>query len=163
MDDSTLHLEKFYRCCEVYFKRTLTRIRRNAALVPPSQKMIFYNVVKCLLLPQTIDEFKIKVLNIIREYPRAKRWLLWHLKRGEFFPSMSNANLIELWTRKQYKNHWVLTFNVLLQKNSYQYLKQWTICTDILNKSKCITKWHRKAWLCATKSANTQREQQQLS
>ncbi|KAF9944477.1 hypothetical protein BGZ72_002358, partial [Mortierella alpina] len=38
-DDEEIHLENYYRFCEVHFKRSLTRVRRNGAVVPPAKEM----------------------------------------------------------------------------------------------------------------------------
>ncbi|KFH72985.1 hypothetical protein MVEG_00210 [Podila verticillata NRRL 6337] len=55
-EHQNLQLESHYRFCEVHFKRSLTRVRRNGAVVPHAKEMEFYNTALQLLDPQqTMD------------------------------------------------------------------------------------------------------------
>jgi hypothetical protein len=62
--DPPLLLEQHYRFCEVHFKQSLTRVRRNGAIVPPAKEMVFYEAVLRLLEPQPEEMFDAKTTNI---------------------------------------------------------------------------------------------------
>lgn len=47
--DEEVQMERYYRCCKVHYLRTLTRVRRNAALIEPAREHEFYNAAKQLL------------------------------------------------------------------------------------------------------------------
>eukprot|EP00474_Spongospora_subterranea_P007818 CRZ08276.1 hypothetical protein [Spongospora subterranea] len=87
-----LPLEKIYRFCEVHFKRSLTRVRRNGAIVSPEKEMSFYVKALELLSPDHSNaSFHQLAKELQREYPKIKKWLAWYLHpaRGKFiFPAL---------------------------------------------------------------------------
>ena len=92
--DKSLELNKHFRCCQVHFKRTLTRVARNSALVPPLKETEFYNAVSQLLSIKDGTQFKTSVDSLYQEYPKIKRWLQWYMARSEFiFPAMTQNDL----------------------------------------------------------------------
>ena len=53
--DEEIALEKHYRFCEVHFKRSLTRVRRNGAIVSSEKEMDF----NCLIQTYQTTVFKL--------------------------------------------------------------------------------------------------------
>ena len=89
-----VELNKHFRCCQVHFKRTLMRVARNSALVPPSKETAFYGAVVQLLSIKDSTQFKNSVDSLYQEYPKVKRWLQWYMARSEFiFPAMTQNDL----------------------------------------------------------------------
>jgi len=99
-EQEELHLEKHYRFCEVHYKRSLTRVRRNGAVVPHSKEMEFYRTALQLLDPQlTSDTFAALISQIRRDYPKAEEWIKWHLNsdRGKhIFPGLTSVDVSHL-------------------------------------------------------------------
>lgn len=73
--DYNINLEKYYRCCSVHFNRTLTRVLRNGALVPPKQRTVFYNSACELLTLEDPLLYLAKIWCLISEFPKLKRWI----------------------------------------------------------------------------------------
>lgn len=98
--DKDIGLERYYRFCEVHFKRTLTRVRSNSAYVPHLKEMEFYRDVLGLLEPdRSRESFDVLVTHIRKSYPNAKGWLNWHMheSRGKhIFPAMTEHDFSRL-------------------------------------------------------------------
>ena len=91
-------LEKHYCFCEVHFKRSLTRVRRNGAIVSSEKEMDFYRKTLELLDPDlSNNSFQTVVKELKSEYPKCKKWLDWYLHPETaklIFPAMS-SNAVE--------------------------------------------------------------------
>ena len=78
--DEEISLEKHYQFCEVHFKRSLTRVRRNGAIVSSEKEMEFYRKILELLNPELSENsFQAVVKELKSEYPKCKKWLEWYL------------------------------------------------------------------------------------
>lgn len=71
----------FMRFCEVHYKRSATRIRRNGNIIPRARENDFYNDAIDLLRVQDFQIFSGQVLKMFSDYPRAKTWLQWYLQK----------------------------------------------------------------------------------
>lgn len=95
-----IQLENHYRFCEVHFKRSLTRVRRNGAIVPHAKEMEFYNTALQLLDPQqTVDTFDALLSQMRQDYPKAKRWIDWYLhpsRSRHIFPALAAGDFSHL-------------------------------------------------------------------
>ena len=92
--DTPLDFNMHFRCCNVHFKRTLSRIARNAAVIPPSKEKEFYQAVSELLSIDNLSKFNESVESLNQQYPKAKPWLKWYITRGSFiFPAMAQADI----------------------------------------------------------------------
>lgn len=95
--ETEIDLDAFFQCCQIHFKRTLSRVSRNTALVPPEQRKKFWNASCSLLDDMDSDQFIKSVKMLKTEYPKLVRWMDWHLARGEFiFPTMRTANALQM-------------------------------------------------------------------
>jgi hypothetical protein len=137
---SKARMVDYYRFCEVHFKRTLSRVKRNAAIVDPCKQREFYNDVLKLLDVNSDTVFQRNVNHIKRCYPNATNWLEWHMhpKRSAIlFPTLSeytftgmrrttNAqeNLGGDFQRSAYQKH--LNVNETID-HCYRYLTQFEI------------------------------------
>jgi len=95
-----IRLEGHYRFCEVHFKCSLTRVRRNGAVVPHAKETEFYYTALQLLDPQqTVDTFDALLSQMRQDYPKAKRWINWYLhpSRGRhIFPALAASDFSHL-------------------------------------------------------------------
>ncbi|KAF9277369.1 hypothetical protein BGZ68_009362 [Mortierella alpina] len=93
--DDEVDMGHYYRFCEVHFKRSLTRVR-----LEPLQEMAFYNPVLDMLSPSHSRESLMELVdNIKAEYPKASKWLSWHLhesKGKHIFPALNPHDLLRL-------------------------------------------------------------------
>ncbi|XXQ31559.1 Uncharacterized protein PBTT_02017 [Plasmodiophora brassicae] len=95
-DDVDVHMERYYRFCEVHFKRTLSRVTNNHALVPSSEQKACYKNLVSLLKQTDPESFADRVEGIVRKYPKLKAWLDWHLheSRGKhIFPALGSSEM----------------------------------------------------------------------
>ncbi|KAG0075563.1 hypothetical protein BGZ93_004171, partial [Podila epicladia] len=67
-------LERHYRFCHVHFKRSLTRLRRNHAVVPASEEQEFY-ALGLRLMEASKPKFDDLVQELLRQYPNCKNWV----------------------------------------------------------------------------------------
>ena len=75
-ESDSLALESHYRFCEVHFKRSLTRVRRNGGIVRPDKEMDFYSQALDLLNSNHSQEsFQNLIREFETEYPKIKKWL----------------------------------------------------------------------------------------
>ncbi|KAF9943966.1 hypothetical protein BGZ72_003004, partial [Mortierella alpina] len=98
--DEEVDMGRYYRFCEVHFKRSLTSVRRNGAIAKPLQEMEFYNAVLDMLNPAHSSESLMELVdNIKAEYPKASKWLSWHLHESRakhIFPALNPYDLSRL-------------------------------------------------------------------
>jgi len=90
--EDDLYLERFFRFCQVHYKRSLTRVRRNHAIIPPAEEHEFYRLGILLLEVKTKPEFDEIVQEIFQRYPNIKNWMEWYLhpKRAKhIYPAMA--------------------------------------------------------------------------
>lgn len=91
-----IQLENHYRFCDVHFKRSLTRVRRNGAIMLPAKEMEFYHAALQLIeLQHTSKTFDALVSQMRKEYPKANRWIDWYLhpSRGKhIFPAVATGD-----------------------------------------------------------------------
>lgn len=91
-DSTQLDLASHYRFCEVHFKRTAVRVRRNGAIIPPDMEMTFYHEVLKLIEKRPVDEFHAIVASLKTRFPKVVRWLDWHLNPSRaqlIFPALT--------------------------------------------------------------------------
>ena len=91
-EEADLALERFYRFCQVHYKRSLTRVRRNHGIIPPAEENDFYNLGLRLLEVKTKPEFDEVIETIRNRFPNTKNWLEWYLhpSRAKYiFPAMT--------------------------------------------------------------------------
>ncbi|KAK3808704.1 MAG: hypothetical protein J3Q66DRAFT_444609 [Benniella sp.] len=94
-DIDDIGLERFYRCCEVHFRRSLLRVATNGAITDPDRGKVFYSTGLTLLDVQTEASFYKIVHGILEEFPGVERWINWHLhlSRGKLiFPALSTID-----------------------------------------------------------------------
>ncbi|KAK3828165.1 MAG: hypothetical protein J3Q66DRAFT_409425, partial [Benniella sp.] len=94
-DIDDIGLERFYRCCEVHFRRSLLRVATNGAIVDPDKERAFYSTALTLLDIQTEASFYKVVHEILEEFPGVERWINWYLhpSRGKLiFPALSTVD-----------------------------------------------------------------------
>jgi hypothetical protein len=72
-NEISVHMYHFYKFCEVHFKRTLVRVRRNGSIIPPAEEMDFYNEVLALLEINSLHSFNETILKIQNKYPKIKK------------------------------------------------------------------------------------------
>jgi hypothetical protein len=86
-------MEALYAFCQVHFKRSMDRVKRNYEVVPEVTGDNFSNQVRSLLDPGLLyEKFIEQVDTILQLWPKAKSWLNWHLvpSRGSLiFPSLA--------------------------------------------------------------------------
>jgi hypothetical protein len=47
--EGKLSMDRFYRCCQVHYKRSVLRLMKNSRIVPPKQREVFYKKATGLL------------------------------------------------------------------------------------------------------------------
>ena len=68
------------RGCKQHFEASLTRIKRMIAVVGIDGGPKFSQLVKGLLLADSVDDFQQRCKIILREFPNCKNWLQWWMR-----------------------------------------------------------------------------------
>lgn len=86
-------LGSHYRFCEVHFKRSLTRVCQNGAILRPEKEMDFYRQALGLRDPDhNKTEFNALTQALVGDYPKIQKWISWyfHPARAKcIFPALS--------------------------------------------------------------------------
>ncbi len=73
---SDYNIEELYQFCHVHFKRSLTRISHNHAVIPMQQKDDFeFHVLELTKETVSKEDFHEKVEQNLKEYKPSKKWL----------------------------------------------------------------------------------------
>ncbi|KFH62071.1 hypothetical protein MVEG_11710 [Podila verticillata NRRL 6337] len=91
-EEADLALERFYRFCQVHYKRSLTRVHRNHGVIPAAEENDFYSLGLRLLEMKTKPEFDEVIETIHTQYPNTKKWTEWYLhpsRAKHIFPAMT--------------------------------------------------------------------------
>ena len=92
-------LQHYYMCCKVHWKRSVARVKRNHALVPPDEvsQNRFQHIVNILASDKTDENrFNETIRNLKAEFPHVTGWIDWYLynNRGNcFFPFMTQGGI----------------------------------------------------------------------
>ena len=137
-------LQSYLRKCEVHFKRILTRIKKNAKLVPPEKTNDFKMWISILTAGDTtFDEFEQACKGFTHDFPNLKPWLLWYLhedRAPSFFSACQN------FTKEERQRFSKLEKTTNAQENvgrqfQYQFITPMTINSAVLNLYKFVSQF----------------------
>ena len=84
----------FLRKCNVHFERSVTRIERNGAVVPPSKKGDFRKLIHTFTnVKSKFHHYWNACQKMMQHFPKAMPWLRWYLhpdRAQTFFPACQN-------------------------------------------------------------------------
>ena len=84
-------LYSYLRSCNVHFQRSVMRIERNGAVVPPAMTSRFKGIVDMMTSQTTtFHEFSRACREMASEFPKVSPWLQWYLhpeRASGFFPA----------------------------------------------------------------------------
>jgi len=85
-------MEHLYCFCSVHFKRSLTRVCRNGALVPKDKAPAFKkSMIRLVTETMDLKAFKEIMSNNIKQFPKLGMWFHWYLQESRAritFPSL---------------------------------------------------------------------------
>ncbi|GJJ75005.1 hypothetical protein EMPS_07363 [Entomortierella parvispora] len=88
-------LERYFGYCIVHYERSVVRIRKNGAIIPPGKEMDFY--VDAMMLASssvTRFEFDNMVAGLLERFPKIRRWLDFYLHQDRskiIFPALRDV------------------------------------------------------------------------
>ena len=72
-----------WRCCEVHFKRNVTKLCSMTDIVPREHHRHVYNSIMLLLSEHiSLEEFNKVIVYLLKQFPRTANWLKWHFQCG---------------------------------------------------------------------------------
>ena len=93
-------IKSFCRKCDVHFKRSVSRIVKNGAVVDPNQVDDFHKLVAVMTSPKCdFPKFQRTCYKLAKDFPNAVSWLKWHLNpkhAQNFFPPCQDFDETEM-------------------------------------------------------------------
>ncbi|KAI0309499.1 hypothetical protein OF83DRAFT_1288583 [Amylostereum chailletii] len=88
--------KQFVRGCDIHFRRSSNRLRKNGALVPPPQADTFDGLLNTMLSSSVdIAQFQDAAHQLHETFPRIRGWLQWWLRpniAAMIFPSVMSVD-----------------------------------------------------------------------
>lgn len=103
------------RGCAEHFRASVTRIKRNGAIISPERQDEFQKLAMSLLQTEDIAHFRKRALLVLEDFPMCRSWMLWWLRKQHasiLFKSVRQMDP-EIWdsipetTNAQESLHWV--------------------------------------------------------
>lgn len=91
--------ETLLRGCEQHFRSTITRVKKMHGIVPFGNSDDFEQKTLALLHVRSMQEFRDRCTEIMREYPLTKPWLSWWMRE-------SHASMLFLSHRRMDPDIW---------------------------------------------------------
>lgn len=89
------------RGCQQHFRASVTRLKRNTAVVPPKRATRFQQAMHKLLDIEMYADFLAAARAIMKEYPGVKGWLSWWMREAHasmLFRSQTHMDAV-VWDR----------------------------------------------------------------
>ncbi|KZO96092.1 hypothetical protein CALVIDRAFT_481852, partial [Calocera viscosa TUFC12733] len=77
MEAIKMKAESLIRGCAEHFRATITRLKKDSALIPSDKAATFIQMVEALFSAEDIIGFQSACSQIVKQFPKVEGWLSW--------------------------------------------------------------------------------------